>query len=48
MSYIRENFLLYDDIYRRMKDYPAEAEKIRSAIRTSYPGAGSVLDVDRE
>jgi len=44
-SYTRENVLLYDEIYGRMKNYAEEAEKIRSVIRASHPGAVSVLDV---
>jgi len=36
---------LYDAIYRSFKDYRAESEKVRAAIRGVHPGARTVLDV---
>lgn len=36
---------LYDLIYSRFKDYPAEAAQVAALIRAAHPGAGRILDV---
>ena len=40
-----ESAELYDLIYSRFKDYPAEARQLAELIRRERPGARTVLDV---